>query len=113
MSAAAIAVAESLMPRLTSFEAEFVRTVLEHRGVLARPSLVELTRAFEVLRRYDEQCLANPGRESAYAPDLDADSMAALRAKAYIMFGAIAPSPAQWHKARVALFGPPLCETCG
>jgi hypothetical protein len=29
------------------------------------------------------------------------------------MFGVTKPSPAQWHKAYTALFGPLLCETCG
>src|SRR5690606_16963480 len=100
-------------PRLTPFEASFLRTVLEHRGVFSPPDHGEFLRALEVLRRYDEQCVANPGHEDVWAPALDAEDMAALRAKAYLMFGVIRPTPAQWHKAHGALFGPILCETCG
>lgn len=113
MSAAPDAVAGDLVPRLTTFETVFVQTVLEHHGVFAEPSFTEFKRAVEVLRRYDEQCVANPGYESGYAPKLDSDDMASLRAKVFLMFRAITPSPAQWHRAHTALFGPLLCETCG
>jgi hypothetical protein len=113
MAAQPAALLEDFAPRLTPFEASFVRTVLEHRGVFAPPGLTEFSRALEVLRRYDEQCVANPGHDDVWAPALDAEDMAALRAKAYLMFGVIRPTAAQWHKAHGALFGPLLCETCG
>ena len=113
MAAHPLAVHEDFAPRLTAFEASFVRTVLEHRGLFAPPSVAEFTRALDVLRRYDEQCVANPGHDDVWAPALAAEDMAALRAKAYLMFGVIRPTPAQWHKAHGALFGPLLCETCG
>lgn len=113
MAAQPVAVCEDFVPRLTPFEAAFVRTALEHHGVFAAPSVDEFTRALFVLRRYDEQCVANPGYDSGPAPVLDADDMVALRAKAYLMFGSIRPTAAQWHKAHTALFGPMLCETCG
>jgi hypothetical protein len=99
-------------PDLTPFETTFIRTVLEHRGVSHRPSSAELTAALDLLRRYDEQCLDNPGA-GAWEPRLDGESRTALRAKAFIMFGATKPTAAQWQKAHVALFGPLLCETCG
>jgi hypothetical protein len=111
MSAAAAAVAENFGPRLTPFEVIFVRTVLEHRGVQGRPALGEFTGALEVLRRYDEQCIANPGHDER-APRLAAEDMTALRAKAFLMFGTIRPTPAQWQRAQMSLFGPMLCETC-
>ncbi|MEO6367808.1 MAG: hypothetical protein ABIP38_07415 [Steroidobacteraceae bacterium] len=113
MSAIASDLPSNFAPRLTAFEAEFVRTVLEHRGLFREPSQDEFAAALQVLHRFDEQMLANPGHEDRFAPRLDGDDMAALRAKAYMMFGTIRPSPAQWHKAHTALFGPLLCETCG
>ena len=99
--------------RLTTFEIEFVRTVLEHRGLFNKPTESDFANALQVLRRYDEQCIANPGYDSGYAPHLCFEDMAALRAKAYLMFATIRPTAAQWHKAHGALFGPLLCETCG
>ncbi|MEO8313488.1 MAG: hypothetical protein ABI645_01725 [Pseudomonadota bacterium] len=113
MAAQPAAVREDFVPRLTAFETSFVHTVLEHRGIFAEPSLAEFGHALEVLRRYDEQCIANPGYDQGRAPVLDADDMASLRAKAYLLFGVIRPTPAQWHKAHSTLFGPLLCETCG
>ena len=113
MSAIASNLPHSFTPRLTAFETEFVRTVLEHRGLFREPSQDEFAAALQVLRRYDEQVIANPRHEDRFAPKLEGDDMAALRAKAYMMFGTIRPSPAQWHKAHTALFGPQLCETCG
>ena len=113
MAAIASDLPHNFAPRLTAFEAEFVRTVLEHRGLFREPSHTELSAALQVLRRYDEQLIANPGHDDRFAPRLDGDDMAALRAKAYMMFGTIRPSPAQWHKAHAALFGPLICETCG
>jgi hypothetical protein len=112
MSAVAASVAENFGPRLTPFEVIFVRTVLEHRGVHGQPALGEFSGALEVLRRYDEQCIANPGRQDDRAPRLGAEDMTALRAKAFLIFGTIRPTPAQWQRAQVALFGPTLCETC-
>lgn len=113
MSAPAAAVAENFIPRLTSFEVQFVRTVLEHRGILSQPSLDEFASALEVLRRYDEHCIANPARVDERAPRLPEDDMTSLRAKAFLLFGTIRPTPAQWQRAHAALFGPLLCETCG
>jgi hypothetical protein len=109
----ALAFAEDPSPRLTLFETVFIRTVLEHRGVSNRPSLAEFTAALEVLRRYNEQSQDNPRDGDVWEPKLDAEGQASLRAKAFLMFGATKPSPAQWQKAHVALYGPLLCETCG
>lgn len=97
--------------RLSSFETAFIRTVLEHRGLFRPPSEPEFRAALEVLRQYDEQCADNPGG-GLWEPVLDEERLAELRAKAYMMFGATKPTPAQWHKAHSALFGPLLCETC-
>jgi hypothetical protein len=113
MAAQPAAVREDFTPRLTAFETAFVHTVLEHRGIFKDPGLAEFTSALEVLRRYDGQCVANPGYDEGWAPTLDVEDMASLRAKAYLMFGVIRPTAAQWHKAHAALFGPLLCETCG
>lgn len=107
-----LAFTEFELPDQSAFATAFIRTVLEHRGVGYRPSEAEVSAALDVLRRYDKQCLDNPG-EGAWVPRLDEDSDASLRAKAFIMFGATKPTPAQWHKAHTALFGPLLCETCG
>ena len=109
---AVIAFTEIPLPDQSPFTMAFVRTVLEHRGIGYRPSEAEVRAALEVLRRYDAQCLDNPG-ECAWVPRLDEDSDASLRAKAFIMFQATKPTPAQWHKAHSALFGPLLCESCG
>lgn len=111
MPNASAAIAENFSPSLSPFESAFVRTVLEHRGLFRDPSLSEFTAALDVLRRFDEQQRDNPG-DSAWLPDLDEESLASLRAKAFMMFGATKPTPAQWHKAHSALFGPLLCETC-
>lgn len=111
MSPAIIQV-DNLTPRLSPLEAAFIRTVLDHRGVACHPTLAELTAAFDVLHRYNQQREDNPG-EDLWEPRLDGDAQAELRAKAFLMFGATRPSPAQWHKAHVALYGPLLCETCG
>lgn len=46
---------------LSQFERAFIRTVLEHRGILREPSEAELRSAFAALRNYDEQCAVSPG----------------------------------------------------
>jgi hypothetical protein len=111
MSAAAI-FADDPLPQLSPFEDVFIRTVLEHRGVGAKPSLGDFAAALDLLRRFDQQRQTSP-RETAWEPALDLETVASLRAKAFVMFGATTPSPAQWQKAHGALFGPLLCETCG
>jgi hypothetical protein len=100
-------------PRLTPFEAVFVQTVLEHRGIARRPTLLEFTEALRVLQRYEEQCRDNPREADAWEPEMAEESRTALRAMAFLMFGATKPLPSQWHKAHAALYGPLLCETCG
>lgn len=109
----AIAYEESRSSGLSPFETAFIRTVLEHRGVSHRPTLAEFTAAFDVLRRYDEQCRDNPRDMDAWEPRLGEEDQVALRAKVFLMFGATKPLPSQWHKAHAALYGPMLCETCG
>jgi hypothetical protein len=113
MSRTTAALADDLLPRLSPFDSTFLRTVLEHRGASTQPSLAEYVAALDVLRRYYEQSLDNPREVDAWQPRVDEASLAALRAKAFMMFGATKPTPAQWHKAHGALFGPLLCETCG
>lgn len=113
MSAAIAAFAEDPIPQLSSEETVFIRTVLEHRGVGSRPTLAEFSAALEVMRRYDAQRLDNPADDSHWVPQVGAESLTSLRAKAFMMFGATKPSPAQWQKAMNALYGPLLCETCG
>ncbi len=103
----------SLLPQLPPFDSAFIRTVLEHRGLSNKPTLAEFSAALEVLRRYYEQSLDNPRDGDAWEPRGDEETLAALRAKAFAMFGATKPTPAQWQKAHTALFGPVLCETCG
>jgi hypothetical protein len=98
--------------QLSRFEWAFIRTVLEHRGIFRDPMESELIAALEVLGRYDQQCADNPGG-GAWEPVLDEEQLAELKAKAFVMFGATKPTPAQWHKAHTALFGPLLCEACG
>ena len=84
-----------------------------NRGVFRDPSDAALDSAIAVLREYHKQCQDNPG-SSAWEPVLDdEEQQTELRAKAFLMFGATKPSPAQLHKAHTALFGPLLCETCG
>jgi predicted metal-dependent HD superfamily phosphohydrolase len=100
-------------PGVTRFESAFIRTVLEHRGLFREPSLAEFAAAHAVLRRFEEQRQDNPGGVDFWEPVLDEEGIASLRAKAFLMFGATKPTPAQWHKAHTALFGPLLCETCG
>jgi hypothetical protein len=107
------AAAHHFVHHLTPFETVFVHAVLEHRGVYDQPSSEDFSAALQVLRQFDALCVANPGWDSVYAPRADSDDMPALRAKAFLMFGTISPTPAQWHKAHVALFGPLICETCG
>ncbi len=99
-------------PRRTPFESAFIRTVLEHRGAGYRPTQPEFSRALEVLQRYLEQRLDDPPDDDSWEPRLDEEDQAALRARAFLMFGDTRPTPAQWHKAYLALFGPLLCETC-
>jgi hypothetical protein len=113
MSAAIHAFDDDPMPRLSAFETLFIRTVLEHRGLSNHPSLAEFSAALDVLKRYDGQCQDNPPDDACWAPRLDEESITALRAKVFVMFGATRPSPAQWQKAMGALYGPLLCETCG
>ena len=98
--------------RLTPSEEAFIRTVLEHRGLFREPTTAEFTAALNVLQRYTAQCQDNPGG-GLWEPIVDELCLAELRAKAFMMFGATKPTPAQWHKAHSALFGPLLCETCG
>jgi hypothetical protein len=105
--------ADDPLPRLTPFETSFICTILEHCGIGYRPTLPEFTSALEVLKSYDDQCRDNPREEDAWEPRLAEESQAALRAKAFLMFGATKPTPAQWQKAHAALYGPLLCETCG
>lgn len=112
MPPSAAPVEEGPSPRLTLFETAFIRTVLEHRGTDDRPSLAEFRAVLDVLQRYDQQRLDNPGAD-AWEPTLEPESAAALRAKAFLMFGVTKPTPAQWQRAHAALYGPLLCETCG
>ena len=107
------AVAQDFANQLTPFETVFIHTVLEHRGIYESPTYEEFRAALGVLRRFDELCVANPGWDSVYAPKADSDDVPALRAKAFMMFNTISPTPAQWHKANIELFGPLFCETCG
>lgn len=113
MSAVSALFADDPIPRLTPFETLFIRTVLEHRGLSNQPTLAEFSAALDVLRRYEAQRLDNPPDDSHWEPRLDEEGLVSLRAKAFVMFGATNPSPAQWQKAMTALFGPLLCETCG
>ncbi|MEO6079564.1 MAG: hypothetical protein ABIQ86_07285 [Steroidobacteraceae bacterium] len=113
MSQIATVSSASFSPTLTPFESAFLRTVLEHRGLFRDPNLAEFTAALAVLRRFDEQRQDNPADAGLWVPALDEESLASLRAKTFVMFGATKPTPAQWHKAHAALFGPLLCETCG
>jgi hypothetical protein len=112
MSAVALPAAIAAPP-LNPFDLAFVRAVLEHRGLFRQPSPEEFDAALEELRRYRGQCLDNPRERDAWEPELAEESLAELRAKVFVMFGVTKPSPAQWHKAYTALFGPLLCETCG
>jgi len=107
------AFADDPSSRFTPFQKVFIRTVLEHRGVGFRPTPTEFNEALNVLRRYDEQCQDNPQEIDAWEPRLGEEGQAALRAKAFLMFGVTKPMPSQWHKAHAALYGPLLCETCG
>jgi hypothetical protein len=112
MSAVAASAAIAAPP-LNLFDLAFVRTVLEHRGLFRQPSAEEFDAALAELRRYRDQCLDNPRERDAWEPEIAEESLAELRAKVFVMFGVTKPSPAQWHKAYTALFGPLLCETCG
>ena len=112
MSAVAFSAAIAAPP-LGQFDLAFVRTVLEHRGLFRQPSAEEFEAAIAELHRFRGQCLDNPRERDAWEPELDEESLAELRAKVFVMFGVTKPSPAQWHKAYTALFGPLLCETCG
>lgn len=113
MSAVISVLSADPVPRLSPFETIFIRTVLEHRGLGNQPTLPEFSAALEVLKRYDEQCQGIAPEEAHWVPRMDDESLASLRAKVFVMFGATRPSPAQWQKAMGALFGPLLCETCG
>lgn len=113
MAAAASAFADNLAPRLSPFETVFIRTVLEHRGLSNHPTLAEFSAALEMLRRYDAQCQGDSPEDTHWVPRLDEESLASLRAKAFVMFCAARPTPAQWQKAMAALYGPLFCETCG
>ncbi len=113
MSAVPATFADDPSLSLTPFESFFFQTVLEHRGISNRPTLAEFTAALNVLRQFTEQREDNPSEPDRWEPSVDDETKAALRAKAFLMFGATKPSPAQWHKAHGALFGPLLCETCG
>jgi hypothetical protein len=112
MSAVAVPAAIAA-PALNVFEMAFVRTVLEHRGLFREPTAGEFQAALAELQRFHSQCLDNPRERDAWEPQVDEESLAELRAKVFVMFGVTKPSPAQWHKAYTALFGPLLCETCG
>ena len=100
-----------LLPSLQAFDAVFVRTALEHRGGSVPPTLAEYAAAFDLLRRYYQQCLDNPREDEPWEPRLTEDSLAAMRAKAFMMFGATRPTAAQWQKVHAALYGTLLCET--
>ena len=100
--------AADLLPAMPPFDTAFVSTVLDHRGASHPPSYADYGAAFEVLRRYYQQCLDNPREDDAWQPRVAEEGLAALRAKAFMMFGATKPTPAQWQKAHEALYGPLL-----
>lgn len=100
-----------LLPSLPVFDAVFVRTALEHRGGAHPPTLADYAAAFDLLRRYYQQCLDNPRADEPWEPRLSDESLAAMRAKAFVMFGATKPTPAQWQKVHAALYGTLLGET--
>ena len=97
--------AADVLPSMPALDTVFVRTVLEHRGGGLPPTLAEYGAALDVLRRYYQQCLDNPREEEPREPRVSEESLAALRAKAFVMFGVTKPSPEQWQEAHAALFG--------
>lgn len=111
MPATSSRAAGEFLPSLTPFDSAFIRTVLDHRGVGARPSLADFLSAFDMLRRYYQQCLDNPHESDTWEPRLGEERLAEMRAKAFLMFGATKPTPAQWHKVHGALYGSLLGET--
>jgi hypothetical protein len=92
-----------LLPTLPQFDAVFVRTTLEHRGSTLPPTLADYAAAFDLLRRYYQQCLDNPREDEPWEPRLGEELLAAMRAKAFVMFGVTKPTPAQWQKVQAAL----------
>ncbi len=113
MAAQPSVVHQDLAPRLTPFEAAFVRTVLEHRGLFPSPASATSAGLWMCSTATTHSAWLIRAMTMSGHRALDADDMAALRAKAYMMFGVIRPTAAQWQKAHGALFGPMLCETCG
>ncbi len=108
MPATAAAASLELLSALAPFDAAFIRTVLDHRGVGSRPALADYLSAFDILRRYYQQCIDNPREGDTWEPTLGEERLAEMRAKAFVMFGATKPTPAQWHKVHAALYGPLL-----
>ncbi len=102
-------------PRVSIFEAAFIRTVLESQGGdVDDPSLTEFLAATDVLRRFDVQCADNGNKRDDYdIPNVDTETHAALRAKAFLLFGVTRPTAAQLHKAHAELYGSLMCATCG
>lgn len=113
MARAVQSAVQNFSPVMSAFEITFVQTVLEHRGILQQPTLAQFSAALIVLQRYDQQCEDNPSRAGAWEPDVEGETLIALRAKAFLLFGVTKPSVVQWRKAHESLFGPLLCETCG
>lgn len=102
-----------LLPTLPAFDTAFIRTVLDHRGAGHPPTLADIAGAFEALRHYYQQCIDNPREGDAWEPRVSEESLACMRAKAFVMFGVTKPTPAQWQKVHAALFGSLLGEAHG
>ena len=80
MPATSAKAAGEFLPSLTPFDSAFIRTVLDHRGVGARPSLADFLSAFNMLRRYYQQCLDNPPESDTWAPRLGEERLAEMEA---------------------------------
>jgi hypothetical protein len=110
MSAVPAAFAVTPPEYLSEAEGEFVRTVLEHRGLFHIPTQNEFRAALDLMCEYEQQCAQDPARLDTFASHLTPSDLAAVRAKAFVMFNTIRPTAAQWHKTHTSLFGPLLCE---
>jgi hypothetical protein len=109
-----MAAAFDSLDTLSQYESAFVNAVLAFHGIREVPSIEEFTAALTVLQRYAQQVQDNPRDDSrsSWAQRMEVADVAAIDARAFLLFGSTKPTPDQWRRVHREIYGPLLCEDC-
>lgn len=109
-----MAAAPYSLDTLNDYETAFISAMLAVRGITGRPSVEQFTDALLVLQRYAQQAQDNPRDDfgDAWRSRMHSADVAAIDARAFLVFGVTKPTPDQWCQVHRGLYGPLLCEDC-